>query len=254
MPAAREGAPAFRPRRAPARARRSAWRARSCRRCRPTVVRRRARPRPRAAERSPRRARARRALPPPRGRAMALPRRRRAPAAPRRSCPLDAARPRRQRRPRRHRRCVRAASGSGHAPRSRARSAGRRTATIRSPGSQRGFPLAACRRAAGEALRARSRAGPPALRSRPSRRARRAARRSPTDASRCRLAPAEHGVQPVLAVQRVAARSRLAPVAGARHVIEIAAACALHADCRRPSRHCAAARDAPDSSASATAG
>ena len=42
------------------------------------------------------------------------------------------------------------------------------------------------------------------------------------------LAPADDRVQAVLAVERVAARARLTPVAGARHVIEIAAARPLH--------------------------
>ena len=42
------------------------------------------------------------------------------------------------------------------------------------------------------------------------------------------LAPAEHRVQAVLALQRVAACARFTPVAGVRHVIEVAAARPLH--------------------------
>jgi hypothetical protein len=41
-------------------------------------------------------------------------------------------------------------------------------------------------------------------------------------------APAEHRVQAVLALQRVAACARFTSVAGARHVIEVAAARPLH--------------------------
>ena len=42
------------------------------------------------------------------------------------------------------------------------------------------------------------------------------------------LAPAEHRVQAVLALQRVAACARLTPVAGVRHVVKVAAARPLH--------------------------
>ena len=42
------------------------------------------------------------------------------------------------------------------------------------------------------------------------------------------LAPAEHRVQAVLALQRIAAGARFTPVAGARDVVEVTAACPLH--------------------------
>ena len=72
----------------------------------------------------------------PRGRATAWRRRRRARAAPRGSCRRSMSqRRRRPRRPRRRRRCARGPSDSAHAPRSARASAGRRSATISSPGS-----------------------------------------------------------------------------------------------------------------------
>ena len=53
-------------------------------------------------------------------------------------------------------------------------------------------------------------------------------------------------MQAILAVPRVAAGARLAPVAGARHVVEIGAACFLHqiaADRRRVAELCGGARE-----------
>ena len=55
------------------------------------------------------------------------------------------------------------------------------------------------------------------------------------------LAPAEHGVQPVLAAARVAAGAGLALVAGAGGVVEIRRSACAAAGCRRRSRRCAAA-------------
>ena len=90
-------------------------------------------------------------------------------------------------------------------------------------------PAPACRRADGEGLPARSRAGPPCPRSRRWRRARRAARRSRTDASRCNARSSRaRRASRFSPCKRIAAGARLAPVAGARHVIEIAAARPLH--------------------------
>ena len=112
-------------------------------------------------------------------------RRRRARSAPRRSRrPRSAAR-RRPTRPRRRRRCAREPSGSGHAPRRRRPRAGRRTATISLARFQHALAL---RRVAGQAvemLRAGPRGVPLCPRSRRRRRARPAARRNPTDGSRC---------------------------------------------------------------------
>ena len=107
-------------------------------------------------------------------------------------------------------------------------SAGSRSAIDQFAGSKHGLAL---RRRAGQTVevpRAPPRAGRRALRSRPWRRGPPAARRSRTDAWRCRLAPAEDGMGAVLAADGVAAGARLAPVAGAGGVLEVGAARVLH--------------------------
>ncbi len=59
------------------------------------------------------------------------------------------------------------------------------------------------------------------------------------------LAPAEHGMKTILAVTRIAARTRRTPIAGAREIVEIGATRALHqiaANGRRIAELCRGAR------------
>ena len=68
------------------------------------------------------------------------------------------------------------------------------------------------------------------------------------------LAPAEHRVQPVLAAAGVAARSRARACCRRWRRRRSRRSASAAADCRRRSRRCASCAEAPDSSASATAG
>ena len=150
--------------------------------------------------------------------------------------------------------CARGASGSGHAPRNAAASAGRRRATMSSPGAS---AVSRSGRVAGQPvqlLERQRRAGRPGRRSRRRRRAPPAARRSRTGAWRCRHRSSRGSRG--RGSRRPARRSPRPARAGCRRWPgrrSRRSACAA-SGCRRPSRRCAAAREAPDSSASATAG
>ena len=105
--------------------------------------------------------------------------------------------------------------------------AGRRRATMSSPGAS-AVSRAGCRPEGSGAPRAPPTARRTGRRSRRWRRARPAGRRSPRVRRDAGVAPAEDRMAAVLAVARVAAGAGLPPVAGAGGVEEIGAAGALH--------------------------